>query len=151
MKIVTHEHGPAQRIIPNHVKQSLTEHLEGLDFTFTHRCAADLRHRIMDGLRLLGWSGTVRVAHESGITITSMHGDIGLCLQTGNVCRFYADLLKLQYLWQKGKARAAFFLIPTQRRALQMGSNVAYFERFVEELSLFRDIITIPMLVVGLD
>ncbi len=80
-----------------------------------------------------------------------MHSNVALCLQTGNMSRFYADLLKLEYLFKDRKAIAAVYIIPTKRRAREMGSNLAHFERFVEELDLFKDIITVPTLVIGLE
>ena len=65
--------------------------------------------------------------------------------------RFYADLLKLEYLYQKGRANSAVYIIPTKKVSKLLGSNVAHFERFTSELKLFTEIITVPLLVIGIN
>jgi ABC-type siderophore export system fused ATPase/permease subunit len=80
-----------------------------------------------------------------------MHGQIGLCLQTGNMARFYADLLKLQLLFSKGRIRQAVYILPTRRSARVIGENMAQFERLVDELEIFAEVISVPMLVIGFE
>ena len=65
--------------------------------------------------------------------------------------RFYADLLKLQYLFQKGIISKALYLLPSKHNAKIIGSNVANYERMTKELQLFNNIITIPIFVIGID
>jgi hypothetical protein len=125
--------------------------LTGMEFRFARRRSKELRRQIVAQLKSMGWSGAVRLAAETGITVTSMHRSVALCLQTGSMSRFYADMLKLQYLFVEGKASAAIYVIPSKRRAAEMGSNRANFERFVQELELFEQIITVPCVVIGLD
>lgn len=151
MNLVTHSHRSAEDVLPKAVVRSLIDCVQKLEFEFTHGCSSRLREQILDTLRLLGWSDRVRLTAHSKITITAMHSNVALCLQTGNMSRFYADLLKLEYLFKDRKAIAAVYIIPTKRRAREMGSNLAHFERFVEELDLFKDIITVPTLVIGLE
>lgn len=109
-----------------------------------------VRKAIVSELRLQGWSSQVRLAHGSNITITAISGDLGLCLQTGNMSRMYADLLKLQYLYTKGVIGSGVYIVPTREMACEMGSNLAHFERLTAELSIFFEIITIPLHVIGL-
>jgi hypothetical protein len=100
---------------------------------------------------LKGWSSKVKLSLNSNITITAMNGKVALCLQTGNMGRFYSDLLKLQYLFQKRRITSAIYILPTKYLAKKMGSNLANFERLVIELKLFQEVITIPILVIGLN
>ena len=81
-----------------------------------------------------------------------MKGKIALCLQTGNMARFYADLLKLQAQFLDGKITSAIYILPTKRAAKKMGENMANFERMVSELkNLFSKVITVPLLVYGFE
>lgn len=91
------------------------------------------------------------LAAHSQISLTSSNDDHILCFQTGNMGRFYADLLKLQYVFKNKKAKVAFYLIPSKDAAKKIGSNIANFDRFTSELNLFKEIITIPTLVIGLN
>src|SRR5512145_2816376 len=122
---------------------SMIESLRGLEIRIAAGCSAKLRSIILATFYRQGWSSKVKLSHASDISITATNGKIGLCLQTGNMGRFYADLLKLQYLFQKNIICSAVYIIPTKHTAKIMGSNLANFERMTEELRLFNDIITI--------
>ena len=88
---------------------------------------------------------------NSQISLTSYIDEHILCFQTGNMSRFYADLLKIQYVFEKRKAKVAIYIIPSKEAAKIMGSNIANFERFTFELNLFKEIITIPTIVIGIN
>ena len=109
-----------------------------------------LRHDILNQLKNFGWSEPVRVHDVSRISVTSMKDQTALCFQTGNMGRFYADLLKLETLFRNRRIKAAIYVIPIKRLAVELGSNIANFERFVEELNIFNVTLTIPMLVLGI-
>ncbi len=64
--------------------------------------------------------------------------------------RFYADLLKLEYLFKKGKLKGAYYILPSKQTAGILGSNIANFDRFTNELQVFSDVITIPIKVLGI-
>lgn len=129
----------------------LVDALVHTQFNFHNSRSLSLRRAIQAVLRSQGWSSKVKLIHSSKISITATNGQFGLCLQTGNMSRFYADLLKLQYLFQKGTIKAAVYILLTKHRAQEMGSNLAHYERFVEELDLFSEIITVPLFVIGID
>jgi hypothetical protein len=114
-------------------------------------CSAQLREAILKEINAKGWSSKVKLSHSSQISITAINGEQALCLQTGNMSRFYADLLKLQYLYQRGNIKSAVYILPTKRAARIMGSNLAHFERLVDELKLFEQVITIPIFVIGIN
>lgn len=126
---------------------SVVEALRQIDIRFDTK----LRRTILDILYTQGWSSQVKLTYDSGISITATNNNFGLCLQTGNMSRFYADLLKLQYLFLKKTISAAIYIVPTKRSAKLMGSNLVNFERLTEELALFSDIITIPIFVIGIN
>ncbi len=124
--------------------------IEDLDISIESGCSKRLRACILRLLQLQGWSSKVKLSHASEISITAIKEDIGLCLQTGNMSRFYADLLKVQYLFQKGTISAALYILPTKHNSKIMGSNLANYERLTHEIELFCNIITIPMLIIGI-
>jgi hypothetical protein len=125
--------------------------IRNLGVTIDHGCSKQLRGTILLALNAHGWSTPVRLTHGSGISVTAVNGDQALCLQTGNMSRFYADLLKIEYLFRRGKIRSAIYVLPTKHTGNLMGSNVASFERLVKELKLFSDIISARIIVVGIE
>jgi hypothetical protein len=112
--------------------------------------ARDLRQPILKQLQIKGWSLALKLSQSSGITITAIKANMGLCFQTGNMGRFYADLLKLQYLYNKHTILSAIYILPDSNLARSIGSNCANFERMIKELAFFDEIITVPLFVIGL-
>lgn len=109
------------------------------------------RDMIVESLSKLGWSDQVAISPDCKIKITSQKEDVGLCLQTGNMARFYADLIKLQTLYSEDKIKAAIFLIPTKIESKKMGSNIANFDRLTSELPVFAHTIELPLYVIGFE
>jgi len=72
-------------------------------------------------------------------------------LQTGNVARVYADLLKLQALFLEGRITAAVLIVPSKELSKTFGNNIASFDRLVSELAVFQAVITVPLFVIGLE
>ena len=85
------------------------------------------------------------------MTITSMKDEVGLCLQTGNMARMYADLMKLQTLYRKGAIGSAVIVLPSNRTAKLLGGNVADAKRLERELNIFEKAYDVPTVVFGLE
>lgn len=146
--IFSHQNG--DNAVDPKIRKNVIHILEATEFTIHEGCADKLRKSILTQLKEVGWSDDFKLDSHSQISLTSSNDDHALCFQTGNMSRFYADLLKLQYVYKNEKAKAAFYLIPSKEAAKKMGSNIAHFDRFVFELELFKDIVTIPTLVIGI-
>lgn len=151
MKIELFSHNEGDVIVDKKIKEQLLKTIETTSFKIREGCADDLRKVILRQLKSSGWSDDFKLDAHSQISLTSSIDDHVLCFQTGNMSRFYADLLKLQYVFKNKKAKAAFYLIPLKPAAKLMGSNIAHFDRFTFELNLFKNIITIPTLVIGIN
>ena len=151
MLVRTFRNRPASNVSLAGLESILMSALGAITFEFASHSGPALRTIVSAALRDLGWSNAVRISPNYRLTITSMREDTALTLQTGNAGRSYADLLKLQYLFVEGKCRQSIYILPSKIRARQMGENLANFERVTSELRLFEYIITVPMLVVGLE
>ena len=151
MDITTYCHLGKQENWSDEASASVAKIIGNLKIRIRAGCSAQLREAILKEISTKGWSSKVKLSHSSQISITAINGEQALCLQTGNMSRFYADLLKLQYLYQKGNIKSAIYILPTKRVARIMGSNLAHFERLVDELKLFEQVITIPIFVIGIN
>lgn len=151
MDLEKHLHRCTPEDLKDKAVVSVLDALRDFQFPVRTGCTARLRDAILHEILATGWSSNVKVDYRSKITITAMHSEIGLCLQTGNMARFYADLLKLQLLFSKGRIRRAVYILPTKRSAKVLGANTAQFERLVDELDIFAEVISVPMLVVGFE
>lgn len=143
-------HNDAFKFVAEVIRKDVEDVLHNLRPS-PHENTRKLRARILDALSKKGWSAQVRISVDTKITITSILKDTGLCLQTGNMSRFYADLLKLQTLFCKKKVSAGIYILPTKLESKRIGSNVAHFDRFVDELHVFTETLTIPLIVYGFE
>lgn len=151
MQLFMYNHHLGAQAIPSNILEPLWESLDSIQFGIKKGCASNIRDTIKRQIQLQGWSGETRVDKSNNITITSMKDNVGLCLQTGNVGRFYADMLKLQTLYLNGKIESGITIIPTNNAAKIMGGNLANYERYIRELDLYKKIITIPIHVIGFE
>lgn len=151
MKTQVYEHRSGLKVIPEETVAHIATIIQNINPALTKNAVASIKESIRCELEKDGWSGEYRLDTSSKITISSYLKGIGMCFQTGNVGRIYADLLKLQTLYTKGKIIAGIILIPQQNTAKKLGSNMANYERLVRELPIFSQVITMPIVVVGFD
>ena len=85
------------------------------------------------------------------MTITSLKDQVGLCLQTGNMSRMYADLMKLQTLYLDNSIKAAAIILPSKDVAKILGDNIAAFDRLERELEIFKKAYHVPTLVISME
>lgn len=152
MHLVEYAHKSGDSVIGTNVLGRLRKSLKGLPFKACRGCAAETRNTILNQLQIIGWSDKFQISPTRRLTITAMQRKVGLCLQTGNMARFYADLLKLQSLFLEETIYAAVYILPTRLTARSMGQNIAHFERLTSEISEeFHRVITVPMQVIGFE
>jgi hypothetical protein len=148
MKLLIKEHRNAGRIIPEAIQAEVKAAVENAKSVAK---ATPTRDSILGTLRKRhGWSDTVMLCSDAKISITGKKGDVGLCIQTGNMSRFYADLLKLEYLFKKDLIHGAIYILPDKALSKVWGENIAHFERFTNEVGIFSQIIHTPLLILGI-
>lgn len=147
MTVKVHDYKKASSVIPARVAEEVRNAIVAAR---PSQRAPQLRDEILTALRNFhGWSDRVSLSSDAKISITSKKSNIGLCLQTGNMGRFYADLIKLEFLHKQGIIASAIYIIPTLQLALRLGENIANYERFCREVTIFSTIINIPLLIMG--
>jgi hypothetical protein len=151
MRFEVHDHYNAKKIIPTAFQQQVLGTIT-LAIIKKPIDTQKIRRSILEPLHNEGWSDEIRVAPTSSkIDITSMKSEIGLCFQTGNMSRFYADILKLQTLFVDCKIKGSFCIVPKRAFAKSFGENIVNFERFVKEIAIFSKTITVPILIYGIE
>jgi hypothetical protein len=97
-----------------------------------------------------GWSDETTLSADAKISIPARKGEIALCVQTGNMGRFYADLMKLEYLFNEQMIKGAVYVLPLKGLAKEWGQNIANFERFTNEVKIFSKILHTPLVIFGI-
>lgn len=151
MKCSVYSHCAGDAALPAILQKEIAAAIHGIAVKPTRGAATKLRDAFLVGLRASGWSGEVAVSRDSDMTITSMKNQAGLCLQTGNMARMYADLMKLQALYLDNAISAAAIVVPSQPIAVLLGSNVAQAKRLERELEIFKKAYYVPTIVFALE
>lgn len=151
MRHTTKSHCAGDASVPVHVQAEIAQAIKSVAVKPAIGAAPKIRDAILTGLKASGWSGKVPVAKGSDITITSMRDEVGLCLQTGNMARMYADLIKLQTLYLDNAIKSAVIIVPSEPLAIQLGSNIAQSKRLERELDIFKKAYHVPTLVFALE
>ena len=151
MKYAAYSHCEGDKVLPDALQKEIVAAIASIIVKPRRGAARGIRAEFLGGLKSSGWSSEVPVANGSDMTITSLKGAVGLCLQTGNMARMYADLMKLQTLYMDHSIRAAAIIVPSNPIAKRMGSNIADARRLERELKIFRKAYNVPTMVFGLE
>ncbi len=119
------------------------------NLTFFKGCSPEIKKKISISFNKLGWADTVKIK-PTNLSINYIKRKVGVCFQLGNVARTYADLLKIQVFFQKKLIDVGVLIVPLKNYSKKIGSNIAQFERLREEIILFDQIITLPLVIIGL-
>ena len=144
MKHRLHSHCGGDKEVPAALQKEIGAAIDSIPGLAT---TTPIRNSFLRSLKISGWSSEVCVSQGSDMTITSLKDDVGLCMQTGNMARMYADLIKLQTMYLNGAIRAAIIVIPAAPLAKRLGSNIAQAERLERELEIFKKAFHVPTLV----
>ena len=151
MRTKTYEHRCGLRVVPEEILSGIETAVHNVKQTLSTKTISEVKENIREQLEIQGWSREYRLDATSRITISSYYQEIGLCFQTGNYSRVYADMLKLQALYLKENIVAGVILVPQSLTSKMIGLNTANFERVVQELPIFGQVITMPLVVIGFD
>ncbi len=149
MKTIVFDYKSGLNVVSKQQLQEVCNVMSTINPRVRKNTVTEIRDEIISELDKEGWSGEYRLDVTSKITISSYQNEIGLCLQTGNVSRIYADLLKLQSLYLKGNIKAGIIILPQKELAIKLASNMASYERLLGELPIFSQVIYMPLVIIG--
>lgn len=144
-------HSAGDKSIPAALRKTVTDAIAGVTVKAGPGAATRIRAQVLSQLKAAGWSGEVCVSADSDMTITSAKNDIGLCMQTGNMSRMYADLMKLQAMYLNDIIKGAIIVVPSQDMAKLLGDNIAQANRLERELAIFKKVYHVPTLVFAME
>lgn len=151
MITVIHSHYNGSEVVPSSYVDELRNTIEGYSKRLGLYKINDFKEYLIPAIRRKGWSDEFYLDRTSKITITSVKDNTGLCVQTGNMARMYADLLKLQALYSRGTISGGILILATAACGRTFGGNVASYERVIRELAIFDKVITMPLVIIGFD
>ena len=148
MKCFVNDHCGGMIAVPKEQQDEIVAAIVSVNVMPARMMATVFRDDLSRCLYTSGWSTKMPISKDSGISISSMKGTTGLCMQTGgNMARMYADWLKLQHLYVTGKISCGVMIVPSKPTAQLLGDNIVHATRLIQELALFSRVIHIPMII----
>jgi hypothetical protein len=147
----TLSHCAGDKCVSAALRKTVADAITGVTVKAGPGAATRIRGQLLSQLKASGWSGEVCVSADSDMTITAAKDDIGLCIQTGNISRVYADLMKLQAMYLDNLLKGAVIVLPSQDTAKLLGDNIAQAKRLERELSIFKKAYHVPTLVFAME
>ena len=151
MNFTLHSHCAGDQALPKTVQKEIAAAIAAISIRPARGNATKLRDAFLAHLKSSGWSSKIAVSMDSDMTITSMKDNVGLCLQTGNMARMYADLIKLQTMYLDNAIKSAVIVLPSHPMAALLGSNIAQAKRLERELAIFKKAYHVPTLIFALE
>lgn len=151
MKSVVHSHSDGDNVFPEALRKEIERAIGKVEVYLKGGASKKIRDELLGALHTAGWSDELLLSPGSNITIASAKSGVGLCLQTGNMARMYADLLKLQTLYLNGIITCGALVLPSAPVAAKLGSNIANASRLERELDIFKKVFNLPTLVFSLE
>jgi len=151
MKTIIFNYHEALCLIPKKIMEPIEKIIAEINVEIKPKNAPAFRKEFIEKLYSQGWNEKAGLSYDSRISITAYNEGVGLCCQTGNVSRIYADMLKLQTLWVAGTIMVGIIILPIDSNAKILGDNMANYERLVRELNIFERVITMPLLIIGVN
>lgn len=151
MNFTQHSYYAGDQAIPQAIQEEIEAAIKAIIVKPAPKAAPKIRDAFLAELKRSGWSSEIAVSMDSDMTITSMKENVGLCLQTGNMARMYADLIKLQTLYLDNAIKSAAIVVPSQPMAALLGDNIAQATRLGRELAIFRKAYHVPTLIFSLE
>ena len=151
MKHSLHSHCDGEDTVPAVLRKEVELAIAAIAVKPARGSAPKLRDAFLGKLMVFGWSSEVAVAQGSDMTITSMKSEVGLCMQTGNMARMYADLMKLQTLYLNNAIKSAVIVVPSEPVSKLLGDNIAQAKRLARELDIFKKAYHVPTLIFALE
>lgn len=110
----------------------------------------DYKELIESFLIVQGAAKRIKVDTESQMYITAVYRKLGICVQFGNVSRFYADFIKLQHLYNIGIINEGLIITLSKEVHEHFKlSNCTSYERVSKEMHIFKSFINAPIMVMG--
>lgn len=111
---------------------------------------SDLKLAINDKFLEAGWAQNFKIS-GSNLYVSFKRDRTAACVQLGNVARVYADILKLQNLFDRKVIDRAILIVPSDSLSKEFGANHASFGRTVRDIETLALSITCPILVVSIN
>lgn len=106
-----------------------------------------LRAHWESALLSVGWIKSFPVG-KSALSIGYVRETTGMCIQMGNTCRVYADLLKLETVFRLGDIEQAVLAVPADELSSELGTNYASFSRAEQDIKALAPTISMPIVLI---
>ena len=142
----------------NEAKDNLTSKkifkcLDNLNFKFYKNCTSDLNSTFKNSINKLGYINQVPINSDSKMTLKHFSPIDNTIIEPSfsNCGRRGLNLLKFQYMYNLEMTNLIINIVLKKELANFISASLINFEQLENEIKLFQNIITAPIILVGID
>ena len=132
------------------IAEKTTHVLNSIEFNHEKNSSTFLKEIIQNEFKKLKWYTKFKV--DSGLNwyVQFYTKDTAILYYFSNKARSSLDLLKIQHLYKTGKIKSAIYIVLSAEAANLVASNLTNFQTLEKELNEFKETITCPIFLIGL-
>lgn len=136
--------------LDNLISNEVHKILESIEFEHQKNSSPFLKEILQYEFNKLNWYSKFKVDSRLNWYVQFYAKETVILFYFSNKARSSLDLIKIQHLYASGKIKDAIYIVLTSESANKVASNLANFETLEKEISVFKETITCPILLIGL-
>ena len=136
--------------LDNSISNEVKRILKSIEFKHQKNSSPFLKEILQYEFNKMKWYSKYKVDSLLNWYVQFYSKETAILFYFSNKARSSLDLIKIQHLFANEKITGAIYIVLTSESANKVASNLANFETLEKEISVFKDTITCPILLIGL-
>lgn len=124
--------------------------LDSIEFEHQKNSSTFLKEILQNEFVKLKWYSKFKVDSRLNWYVQFYTKDTAILYYFSNKARSSLDLLKIQHLYKTGKIKSAIYIVLSAEAANVVASNLTNYQTLEKEVNVFKETITCPILLIGL-
>lgn len=136
--------------LDNSISNEVHEIISSIEFQHQKNSSPFLREILQYEFNKMNWYSKFKVDSRLNWYVQFYAKETAILFYFSNKARSSLDLIKIQHLYANEKIKGAIYIVLTSEAAIKVASNLANFETLEKEIRVFKETISCPILLIGL-
>jgi hypothetical protein len=136
--------------LDNSISNEVHEIISSIEFQHQRNSSPFLREILQYEFNKMNWYSKFKVDSRLNWYVQFYANETAILFYFSNKARSSLDLIKIQHLYANEKIKGAIYIVLTSEAAIKVASNLANFETLEKEIRVFKETISCPILLIGL-
>ena len=134
----------------NSISSEIHKIIGSIKFEHKKNSSPFLKEILQYEFNKLNWYPKFKVDSRLNWYVQFYAKETAILFYFSNKARSSLDLIKIQHLFANGKIKGAIYIVLTHESANKVAANLTNFETLEKEINVFKETITCPILLIGL-